>query len=265
MPDLPQKKVGIVACSGEEMAEGTVTRLAALRVLENLRPADTVTICLPLFLAGGEGDRAFARFYPTIAVDGCELRCAARATEMYSGVPAASIVVTDVVNEAGLDQPEGLRRLNTAGLQAVEATAHHMAFMVDELLDKRWSRRQGAFIEAAVGAAAQDTDPNGDPDRVPGAAQDETEHDSKTATCACGSGIPIQEVTVDGQPVTLIALPLLFEQFQQTGKGPSAAVAGELLEQVKIYNPVPGDQEMVYLEMIGQEYARFCDQKEPLT
>ena len=25
MPDLPQKKVGIVACSGEELAEGTVT------------------------------------------------------------------------------------------------------------------------------------------------------------------------------------------------------------------------------------------------
>ena len=62
MPKLPEKKVGIVACSGEELAEGTVTRLAALRVLEELRPRDTVTICLPLFLAGGEGDRAFRRF-----------------------------------------------------------------------------------------------------------------------------------------------------------------------------------------------------------
>lgn len=84
MVDLPRKKVGIVACSCEELAEGTVTRLATLRVLEQLRPADTVTICLPLFLAGGEGDRAFARFYPTVSVDGCELRCAARATEKYS-------------------------------------------------------------------------------------------------------------------------------------------------------------------------------------
>ena len=81
MPEIRPKKVGIVACSGEEMAEGTVTRLAALRVLETLRPEETVTICLPLFLAGGEGDRAFARYYPTIAVDGCDLRCAARATE----------------------------------------------------------------------------------------------------------------------------------------------------------------------------------------
>ena len=64
MPELPERKVGIVACSGEELAEGTVTRLAALKVLEQLRPAETVTICLPLFLAGGEGDRAFASFYP---------------------------------------------------------------------------------------------------------------------------------------------------------------------------------------------------------
>src|SRR5512140_1243261 len=123
MPELPKKKVGIVACSGEELAEGTVTRLAALKVLEGLRPADTVTICLPLFLAGGEGDRAFARFYPTIAVDGCELRCAARATEMYSGKPAASIQVREVIAENGLAQPEGRRRLNPAGLLAVEATA----------------------------------------------------------------------------------------------------------------------------------------------
>ena len=57
MPSLPERKVGIVACSGEEIAEGTVTRLAALKVLHELRRGETVTICLPLFLAGGEDDR----------------------------------------------------------------------------------------------------------------------------------------------------------------------------------------------------------------
>jgi uncharacterized metal-binding protein len=242
MPKLTQKKVGIVACSGEELPEGTVTRLAALRVLEELRPNDTVTICLPLFLAGGEGDRAFARFYPTIAVDGCELRCATRATEMYSGKPAASIVVTDVVTEAGLDQPEGLRRLNEAGLQTVEATAASMAFMVDDLLGKRWSRRQGDFIGDEKPAKAEDS--------------------SKTAACACGSGIPIQTVTINGEVVTLIALPALFEQFQEAGKLPTADTASALLEQVKIYNPVPGELEVVYLEMLQREYRVFCGEKE---
>ena len=245
MPKLPQKKVGIVACSGEELAEGTVTRLAALRVLEDLRPNDTVTICLPLFLAGGEGDRAFARFYPTIAVDGCQLRCAARATEMYSGKPAASIVVTDVVNEAGLGQPEGSRRLNEAGLQAVEASAERVAIMVDELLSKRWSRRQGAYIE--------DEEPV------------EADGSSKTATCECGSSIPVQTVSINGESVTLIALPALFEQFQVAGKQPTAGTASALLEQVKIYNPVPKELEAVYLEILQREYADFCGEKEPVT
>jgi hypothetical protein len=245
MPKLPEKKVGIVACSGEEIAEGTVTRLAALRVLEELRPRDTVTICLPLFLAGGEGDRAFARFYPTIAVDGCEQRCAARATEMYSGKPAASIVVTDVVEEAGLGQPEGLRRLNEAGLQAVEATAHHMAFMVDDLLGKRWSRRQGIFLDVVEPA--------------------ETEDSSKTATCACGSGIPVQTVSINGEKVTLIALPVLFEQFRDASKQPTAEISQALLDQVKIYNPVPAELEADYLAMIQKEYTAFWAKKEPVT
>src|SRR5512146_58012 len=147
MPELPQKKVGIVACSGEELAEGTVTRLAALRVLEQLRPGDTVTICLPLFLAGGEGDRAFAKFYPTITIDGCEKRCAYRGTEMYSNRPAGSIVVTDLVTQQHLGKPEGKRKLNDAGMQAVDAVAELVAEQVDELLGRGWNRHEGKFFQ----------------------------------------------------------------------------------------------------------------------
>ncbi len=240
MPDLPKKKVGIVACSGEELAEGTVTRLAALRVLEELRPADTVTICLPLFLAGGEGDRAFARFYPTVAIDGCDQRCAARATEMYSGKPAAGVVVTAVVAERGLGKPDGKRRLNDAGRQAVEATADRVAQLVDELLAKRWSRRTGTFVEVAPQPEAQ----------AP-----------VEATCACGSGIPVQKLVIDGRTVTLIALPLIFEQFRDAGKGPSGDTARELLETVRVYNPVPAGEEETYAMSLLREYAEYCDKQ----
>lgn len=238
MPKLPPKKVGIVACSGEELAEGTVTRLAALKVLEELRPDDTVTICLPLFLAGGEGDRAFARFYPTIALDGCELACAARATEQYSGKPAAGVVVTEIVNRCGIGEVEGLRRLNEAGMQAVTETANEVADLVDVLLDKKWSRREGRFVE---------------PESI-----ELTVDSPKVASCACGSGIPVQIVQVNGESVTLIALPVLFEQFQQAGKQPSPETANELLEQVRIYNPVPPEAEFAYIDTLAREYALFC-------
>src|SRR5512136_3106556 len=127
MVSLPEKKVGIIACSGEELAEGTVTRLAALRVLHELRRGETVTICLPLFLAGGEGDRAFAKFHPTITVDGCALRCAARGTETYSARPAAGIVVSEMAAEIGLEAIDGRRRLNPAGRRAVEIAAERLA------------------------------------------------------------------------------------------------------------------------------------------
>jgi uncharacterized metal-binding protein len=246
MVDLPKKKVGIIACSGEELPEGTVTRLAALRVLEQLRPADTVTICLPLFLAGGEGDRAFARFYPTIAVDGCELRCAARATEMYSGKPAAGIVVTDLVKQHGLERPQGARRLNEAGMNAVALAADQVADLVDELLEVKWDRRSGELIELDTIPVGQAAGPQ-EPVDVP---------------CSCGSGIPVRKVMVDGQQVALVALPLIFEQFRESGKLPSDGTAHELLDTVKIYNPIPAGAEATYTSVLLREYAAYCSAKE---
>jgi uncharacterized metal-binding protein len=234
MVDLPQKKVGIVACSGEELAEGTVTRLAALKVLEQLRPKDTVTICLPLFLAGGEGDRAFARFYPTIAVDGCDKRCAAKATEMYSGKPAASVLVSDLMAEHNIGT---MRRLNDTGRELVDFTADRTAHLVDELLGRQWDRRAGEFVGETP--TAEEAEP-------------------VEATCSCGSGIPVQKINIDGQTVTLIALPVIFEQFREQGKAPGDGVTREVLDMVKIYNAVPVEQEANYLDVLEREYATFC-------
>ena len=237
MVDLPQKKVGIVACSGEELAEGTVTRLAALKVLEQLRPKDTVTICLPLFLAGGEGDRAFARFYPTIALDGCDKRCAAKATELYSGKPAASVLVTELMAEHDIGT---MRRLNDHGRELVDRTADRAAHLVDELLGKQWDRRAGEFVGEAPAAA---------------------EVEAVEATCSCGSGIPVQKVNIDGQVVTLIALPVIFQQFREQGKLPDDGVTRELLDLVKIYNPIPAEQEANYRSALAREYTAFCAPK----
>ncbi len=241
MVELPKKKVGIVACSGEEMAEGTVTRLAALKVLEELRPGGTVTICLPLFLAGGEGDRAFARFYPTIAIDGCEKRCAARATEMFSAKPAASLVLTDFIAGCGLGKIEGPRRLNPAGNQAVDALAQRTAELVDGLLGRPWDRVAGGFVGDASQSEAQEP---------------------VAATCSCGSGIPVQSVKMNGQSVTLVGLPLIFQQFREAGKVPVVGTGRELLETVKIYNVVPGSEEAAYAAVLEREYAAYCSKQE---
>lgn len=237
MPDLPEKKVGIVACSGEELPEGTVTRLASLKVLEQLRPDETVTICLPLFLAGGEQDRAFARFYPTIAVDGCDKRCAARGTAMHSGAPAAEIIVTDLVTDGGLGTG---RRLSPAGKEAVEAVAGGIAREVDNLLGVRKK-------EPAEGDAA--------------AAAQRAEAKDGVATCACGSGIPVQDLEVNSETVTFIALPRIFEMLHEQGLPPAARSREKLLKTVSIYTPIPEGEKETYGEAVMRAYAAFCEEE----
>jgi uncharacterized metal-binding protein len=239
MSDLVESKVGIVACSGEELAEGTVARLAALKVLNELRPRDTVTICLPLFLAGGAGDRAFAKLHPTITVDGCGLRCAARGTERHSSKPVASLVVNEIVAECGLDKPKGLRRLNEAGQKAVEVTAGRLAALVDRALGK---------------------EPGSAP--APETGELEAEGPAREATCSCGSGVPVTRVTIEGRMVELVALPLILRKFREAGRGQDEEALRELFETVKVYNAVPPEAEERYREAVRNEYAAFCAKEE---
>ena len=238
MSELLERKVGIVACSGEELAEGTVARLAALKVLHELRPRDTVTICLPLFLAGGAGDRAFARVHPTITVDGCDLRCAARGTEKYSSKPAASLVVNELVTECGLERPEGRRRLNAAGQKVVEVTAERLAALVDQALGK-----EAGAAPAVEGTASA---PHGE---------------EREVACSCGSGVAVTKLAIGGRTVELVALPLIFRHLRDRGVGQDEEGARELFEVVKIYNAVPPEAEASYREAVLREYAAFC-QKE---
>ena len=250
MPSLPQRKVGIVACSGEELAEGTVTRLAALKVLEELRPSDTVTICLPLFLAGGEGDRAFAKFYPTIAIDGCEKRCAARATELYSNTPAASILLDDLLAQRGLPRPQGLRRLTPESQPAVDALAEAIAAEVDHLMASRWSRAEGKVLEPEASEPAK----------------------VSSAGCACGSGIPVTRVQVDGRAVEIMALEPILEMAYGQGLRATLArsetgqseviVPAQLMDTVRLYNTFPVEDDAVYAAAVAIAWQSFCAAKE---
>jgi uncharacterized metal-binding protein len=137
MTETPEKKVGIISCSGEECVEGTISRVATRLVLGKLRPNDTVTICLPLFLAGGREERGFARDYPTITVDGCDKMCAKVATERHSGKPASSIVVTDLTKNLQCPELCSRRKLDNETMTVTRKVADRIAEEVDEVL-RHW-------------------------------------------------------------------------------------------------------------------------------
>ena len=133
MSDKPGK-VGIISCSGEAIPGGTISRVACRKVLEDLRPDKSVTICLPLFIAGGEEERMFADLFPTITVDGCEKRCAALGTENLSGKPARTLIVTEILKKRGIPPTTKLRNLGDEEKAAALAVAEEIAAAIDEIL-----------------------------------------------------------------------------------------------------------------------------------
>jgi len=74
-------KVGISACTGFDYPEAPLTRMIGYRVLEDLRPDETVLICLPALAADVEEDIEFGEKYPIIVIEGCDKLCCTRIFE----------------------------------------------------------------------------------------------------------------------------------------------------------------------------------------
>jgi len=125
--------IGVVSCSGECCIEGTISRIATRFVLEKLRPNATVTICLPLFSIGEEGERMFAKNFPTIAVDGCEKRCAQHAIEKFSGKTAISLLVTDLLKKWNVKNMGSRRELTNEGKEAALKVAEEIVACMKDI------------------------------------------------------------------------------------------------------------------------------------
>jgi len=139
--NFAKKKVGIIACSGEELVGGTITRAAARAVAEFLRPNKTIILCQPLFMAGGlerhggQEERNFAKEHPTITLEGCNENCAFFAVDKYSGKPSATFKVSDYLEKFPDLHPEGRENLNSDAMRIVEAMSGDIATKVDELFE----------------------------------------------------------------------------------------------------------------------------------
>lgn len=218
-------KVGVISCSGENLCEGTISRLAARKVLEELRPGRTVTLCLPLFLAGGEGERAFARAYPTITVDGCAKACARLGTEMHSGPVGAALVVSDILTKAGqrLSGEVSSRRLTDNDRAAIALVAERIAGEVDRL------------GRAAVAELAEDAQ----------------------AVCECAKSIPVGELVIDGRRVEIVALPLIFARMVEAGLPADDACGERLLAVTRIYHPVVAGEEGLFAAALATAYRAY--------
>jgi hypothetical protein len=224
-------KVGVVSCSGEAIPEGTISRLATRRVLELLRPDRTVTICLPLFLAGNEGERNFAKTHPTITVDGCPKQCARWGTEQNSGPVSGGIVVSEILGTAATGCSRSSRGTSQTDKEAVWTIAEHIAAEVDRIL--------------------AETTPVS------------TEEPKDGAECACSAPGPGGKVTIKGATVTIPGLQLIFEQCLELSVPADNSGGAALLDVVKIYHRILPEEEEEYRNALLAAYREFWRERKP--
>jgi len=218
-------KVGIISCSGEEIAEGTISRNAVRRVLESLRPHDAVTLCLPLFLAGNEGERNFARTHPTITIDGCDKQCARWGTEKHGGPVACSLVVSDILGDQAASCSRSLRHRTQADAQAVAIVAERIAAEIDALMSE--------------------------------GAQPEMPEDPSADVCACMKPVNTGLVTVKGQQVEIPALPLVFAEYAKQGLRADDAAAAGLIAKAKVFRYIAPEEEDEYTKALLEAYRVY--------
>jgi uncharacterized metal-binding protein len=234
MSDNQDVKVGLISCSGEEISEGTLSRAAVRIVLEQMRPANTVTICLPLFLAGDGGERGFAKRFPTIAVDGCGKLCAKKATEKYSGKVDDVIVIDEILKEMGEKAPASRRDFTEADWDLAHRLADVITQRVDRVLQKAGSRACGQ--QACDGEAAQ----------------------APVCSCMSGGQKPVT-ISVSGKSIQVSGLVEIVKSIASKKGMNVPEIVNELLEQARIYSgPLDEVPEPELKNALFREYKKIC-------
>jgi len=130
------KEVGVLSCSGEECLGGTFARLATRKVMGKY-PNQVVTLCLPLYVAGGQEEREFAKEYPVLTVEGCAECCAKKATLKYSGEVRDTIVISEIIgNDLALSTNISLRKLTDEHYKKIDDIANEIEKRIKIILSE---------------------------------------------------------------------------------------------------------------------------------
>lgn len=130
------KKVGVTACTGINLINGTIARMALYKVLEELRPNETVLICLPALAAGVEEDVDFVKNYPSIILDGCEKNCALKVFNKFKSKVIKTFNVSEYRKKYPKLNPSSLLDIGPEGEKLATIIAKDIAKKIDEVLKK---------------------------------------------------------------------------------------------------------------------------------
>ena len=141
-PDAP-RYVTIFPCQGIRRTGGRVAQRAGYILVEERFPGRTLLLCVPALAAAVQEDVDMLEQFPTVAINGCGLRCASVNAARH-GVPAAVSVDLDTVDAGFKGEREcTLPDLTAAEAQAAAQLAAACCEPIRDLLDGKYDWKPG--------------------------------------------------------------------------------------------------------------------------
>jgi uncharacterized metal-binding protein len=130
-------KITVVPCSGIGKTYGTVSRLAAYELVDDLCSDSTQLVPLSLLVLGDEETRAKIEANQVITIDGCKLACAKNMVAECGGEVIQDFSVLDTYRRYKQYKPAGISELNEGGCNLANALAKEVAQVVSQLMDEK--------------------------------------------------------------------------------------------------------------------------------
>ncbi|MFB3881393.1 MAG: putative zinc-binding protein [Armatimonadota bacterium] len=137
MAQATTDKVLVIPCSGVGKVHGLMAREATYRVVDELEPGASDTLCLALLVKGDEEAVGAVRTRPCITIDGCPKLCSYKNVELAGGSIAESVRVVDAFKGHKGAKPGTATELAEDGWTITDEIAQHVAARVRKLCDSK--------------------------------------------------------------------------------------------------------------------------------
>lgn len=135
LQQMEGNKVAIISCAGMDKALGSVARACAFKVIERLRPNETVLICIPPLVADVKPYSELIKKHPVILIDGCAERCATKIAAKNGAKIRGRVFIPQSIQKYGL-KPDTASDIGPEGEKLAEKIAEEIAVQIDKLLGK---------------------------------------------------------------------------------------------------------------------------------
>jgi len=133
MAESVNGKVLVIPCSGVGKVHGLMAREATYRVIDELEPGASTTLCLALLVKGDEEAVEAVRTRPCITIDGCPKLCSYKNVQLAGGKIAESVRVVDAFKDHKGAKPGTATELAEEGWTITDEIGQQIAARVREL------------------------------------------------------------------------------------------------------------------------------------